>query len=251
MRDRQLTLSQKVVWVVIRDREGTNEKAWPSLSTIAKDSCLARSTVFEAIHGNKKNKGLVELGWLKVRKGSSVSTNVYECWVLEDEKGGGTEIGLGVVRKSDYPSTEIGLGGSTESDTPTMNEHNVNEYTEQTQLAPAARNGKKDNEIVEVMDEFRKVGITKIVNFANKTERYFAASLIAEYGKPKVMRCIKVAAEAAEAARSGEKYVPIITSPSSLVAKMIKLEQWYANRTPAETNTVEMVREIHRRQYAA
>lgn len=87
IRDRDLTPAQKLVWIAIRDREGKNGAAWPSLNTIASDTGLGRRTVIEAIRGKRVNRnndvshaGLIELGWLKAEE--TETSNRYECWVI-------------------------------------------------------------------------------------------------------------------------------------------------------------------------
>lgn len=74
LKNRNLSPSDKLVWLAVRDREGQNEKAWPSLNTIAADIGMSRSTVIRA------TAKLESLGWLKVDRSHEMS-NRYECWI--------------------------------------------------------------------------------------------------------------------------------------------------------------------------
>jgi hypothetical protein len=76
--DENLTPAGKIVWLAIRNREGRNGNAWPSMDTIAADTGLGRRTVVRA------TEKLEELGWLKVKKETGGS-NLYECWIPVDK----------------------------------------------------------------------------------------------------------------------------------------------------------------------
>lgn len=60
MVDSELSSSAKILWIYLNFRQGNNETAWPSQSTIEAHTCLSRSTISRA------TQELERLKWLKV-----------------------------------------------------------------------------------------------------------------------------------------------------------------------------------------
>ena len=98
---RDLTATAKIVFAVIRDRIGKNEKCWPGERTLARDAGIDRSTVRDCI------RRLTEAGLLEVnRRGTGLAPH----YSIPDETGGRIQ----PVEESDRLENPTTGGGRTQ-----------------------------------------------------------------------------------------------------------------------------------------
>jgi hypothetical protein len=242
LKTKNLTPAQKLTWLAIRDREGKNGQAWPSLATIAADTGLGRRTIIEAIQGTKgrnskkERVGLIELGWLISEK--TTNSNIYECWIPD-----GAESAL--VRKAHRSGAESALAGSAESaPKPTKyynqqkNQHNLVPCDAPSAVAGEQAKGlsldsrktaEDSTDIVAVFDAFRDSGIWPVPNYGNKTERKAAAELHRLLPGDQLKKALAYALAAKTDRFSGT--VGKIVKPSQLIEQLTNLRGW-ASKNP-------------------
>jgi|GEM_PF-1646520 len=67
-----ITIFEKMIWIVLKKYQMRNNSCWPSISTIGKNSCCGNSSVKKAI------KGLTEKGMIIKLKELNHKSNVYK-----------------------------------------------------------------------------------------------------------------------------------------------------------------------------
>ena len=212
IRDKTLTPAQKLVWIAIRDREGKNDSAWPSLETIAKDTGMSRKSVFNAIHGrkcgDKKTKGLTDVGWLKMEH--SESSNIYECWVVINEND---EDSVKVTPVSKLHSAGVKVTPPPVSKLHS-NQHNRTNTRTNTLAVCTAETQKA---IVQVIKAFKN--FNPAVAYENVTQRKAVTELVKIYGLENVLKIITILPEI-----NSRKYAPSIITPRQLLDKWTALK---------------------------